>query len=73
MSALLAGGGLRSGQIVGATNSDGGRVYDRPLGPGDLLATLYRAVGIDPEFSLPDQFNRPLRIVDHGQPIAELF
>lgn len=72
-SALLSGGGLRGGQIIGATAADGSEPRDRPLGPGDLLATLYRVVGIDHESFLPDRQNRPMRLVDEGQPIAELF
>lgn len=72
MSALLSGGGLRSGQIVGGTSSDGGEVKERLLGPGDLLATLYHVLGIDPETTLLDAQRRPLRLVEEGQPIGEL-
>jgi uncharacterized protein (DUF1501 family) len=72
-SAMLAGGGLRGGQVVGATNSNGGEPKDRPLGPGDLLATIYRVLSIDPDSSVLDGQKRPIRLVDHGQPIAELF
>jgi uncharacterized protein (DUF1501 family) len=73
MSALLAGGGIKAGQVVGATTADGGEPRDRPLGPGDLLATLYRVLGLDPEQILIDRQNRPLRLVETGQPISELF
>jgi hypothetical protein len=73
MSALLSGGGIKGGRIVGSTNADGGRVKDRPLGPGDLLATMYRVLGIDHELALADRQNRPVRLVESGQPIAELF
>lgn len=72
-SALFSGGGIRVGQVVGATTPDGGEPYDRPLVPGDLLATIYRVLGIDHEMMLPDRQNRPIRLVDPGQPIAELF
>ena len=73
MTALLSGGGIKGGQVVGSTNADGGRVKDRPLGPGDLLATMYRVLGIDHELALTDRQSRPVRLVETGQPIAELF
>jgi hypothetical protein len=73
MTALLSGGGIRAGQVVGSTTADGGEPRDRPLLPGDLLATIYRVLGIDPEATLPDREGRPVRLVEAGQPIAELF
>ena len=73
MAAMLAGGGVKGGQIVGSTIKDGGEPYERLLLPGDLLATIYRVLGIDHELMLPDRQNRPTRLVDPGQPIAELF
>jgi hypothetical protein len=72
MSALLSGGGIRSGQVVGSTTADGGDPQDRPLGPGDLLATIYRALGIDHEQFFRDPLNRPIRVLEHGSPIREL-
>lgn len=72
-SVLLSGGGLKMGKVVGATSSDGGEVRERPVGPGDVLATVYRALGIDPGGSLPDHQGRPVRLVDEGGPIEELF
>jgi Protein of unknown function (DUF1501) len=73
MSALLSGGGIKAGQVVGSTTADGGEPRDRPLLPGDLLASIYRVLGIDPGATLPDRQERPVRLVDAGQPIAELF
>jgi hypothetical protein len=72
MSAVLSGGGLRTGQIVGSTTSDGGKPHDRPLGPGDLLATMYHVLGIDARRTLPDRQNRPIPLVPAGEPIREL-
>jgi hypothetical protein len=72
-TALLSGGGIKGGQVVGATTANAGEPKDRPLGPGDLLATIYHALGLDPTATLPDRQNRPIRLVDEGQPIAELF
>jgi hypothetical protein len=72
-SVFLSGGGLKMGKVVGATGADGGEVRERPVGPGDLLATIYRVLGIDPGGSLPDHQGRPVRLVDEGGPIEELF
>ncbi|MBM4003598.1 MAG: DUF1501 domain-containing protein [Planctomycetes bacterium] len=72
MAAVLCGGGIRGGQIVGSTTADGGRPLDRPLTPGCLLATMYHAIGVDPDQSLPDRQNRPVPLLPEGQPIREL-
>ncbi|REK09483.1 MAG: DUF1501 domain-containing protein [Planctomycetota bacterium] len=71
-SALLSGGGLRTGQIVGATNSKGEHPVERPLSPQDLLATIYRHLGIDPHQSFDDFSGRPMPILNSGEPIREL-
>jgi uncharacterized protein (DUF1501 family) len=72
MAVLLAGGGIRGGQIVGSTTADGSKPADRPLAPGDLLATIYRVLGIDHAATLPDLQNRPIPLVPQGEPIREL-
>lgn len=72
-SALLAGGGIRGGQLIGATTANGAEPRDRPLRPGDLLASMYRVLGIDHESTVVDRQARPVRLVDEGQPISELF
>lgn len=71
-SALLSGGGLRMGQVVGATNARGEYPAERPLHPQDLLATIYRHLGIDWRQSLVDNRGRPVPILSSGQPIGEL-
>ncbi|MFO0875839.1 MAG: DUF1501 domain-containing protein [Gemmataceae bacterium] len=73
MTALLSGGGIQGGRIIGGTTSDGGEPRDRPLVPGNLLASIYRVVGIDPETTFLDRQNRPVRLVEAGRPIDELF
>ncbi len=73
MHAVLSGGGIREGQIIGSTTSNGGEPQDRPFGPGDLLASIYKVLGIDHDTYLPDHQNRPTRLVETGEPIAELF
>jgi hypothetical protein len=72
MSLIMAGGGIRTGQIVGATNSRGEHPTDRPLTPNDLWATVYRHLGIDFTDSFPDFRGRPMPILPFGEPITEL-
>ena len=72
MSMLVAGGGMRTGQIVGATNSKGEYPVERPLTPNDLWATVYRHLGIDLETTFPDYRGRPMPILPFGEPIEEL-
>lgn len=71
-SALLSGGGLRMGQVVGATNSKSEFPTEKPFSPQDLLATVYRHLGIDPARSFLDHSGRPIAILSEGRPIAEL-
>lgn len=70
---IWAGGGIRPGQIVGATDKLGEDAVERRCGPGDFLATLYHHLGIDSSKVFIQDFNgRPTPIVDHGKPIPEL-
>ena len=72
-SAVLAGGGIKGGQAIGRTSADGTTVEDRPVSTPDLLATVCRAVGVDPEKQNPSNVGRPIRIVDKSaEPIAEV-
>lgn len=72
MSMLVAGGGMRTGQIVGATNSKGEYPVQRPLKPEDLWATVYRHLGIDYTQTFNDLGGRPTPILPDGKPITEL-
>jgi hypothetical protein len=72
MSVLLAGGGLRMGQVVGATNAKGEEPVDRALDSNCLLATLYRRFGIDPNRLYRDRAGRPIPILPECEPVAEL-
>jgi hypothetical protein len=72
MSVLVAGGGMRTGQVIGSTTSKGERPKDRKLDPNDLLATVYRHLGIDYRAMVPDTSGRPLPLIPHGEPIREL-
>ena len=71
-SALISGGGLRMGQVVGATNSKAEFPTEKPYTPQDLLATVYRHLGIDPSRNLLDHSGRPIAILSEGRPIVEL-
>ena len=73
MSLLMAGGGLRMGQAIGSTTRKGDEPKDRPLTPGDLLATWYKLLGVPLDLSFTDRTGRPVPILPHGQPISELF
>ncbi|MFO0926240.1 MAG: DUF1501 domain-containing protein [Gemmataceae bacterium] len=73
LSMTLAGGGLRHGQVIGATEKDGGAIATRPVTPMDLAATIYRHMGVPLDTEYDDGTGRPVLIANHGQPIAELF
>lgn len=71
--ALVAGGGLKMGQVIGATTARGERATGRPYTPQNLLATLYHQVlGIDPATTFPDLNGRPVYLLDNREKIAEL-
>jgi uncharacterized protein (DUF1501 family) len=72
-SMIWAGGGIRTGQVIGATDPLGEDVVDRRVGPHDFLATIYHHLGIDPEATtIPDRLGRPVPIAPDGRPIPEL-
>ena len=71
-TALFSGGGLKMGQVVGATNARGEYPTERPYSPFDMLATIYRHLGIDTSQSLTDLSGRPIPILSEGSPIKEL-
>jgi hypothetical protein len=71
--ALMAGGGMKTGQVIGATDSKGSEPKVRPLGPQNVLATVYSALGIDPTLTIPDFSGRPIALLDDPKPIAELY
>jgi hypothetical protein len=70
---IWAGGGIQTGQVIGATDRRGEEVISRRVGPQDFLATIYRHLGIDFErVMIPDRAGRPTPIVTDGRPIPEL-
>jgi uncharacterized protein (DUF1501 family) len=73
MSVLVAGGGLRVGQVVGSTTARGEHPKERPLTPNDLWATMFRHLAIDCHNTyFPDHRGRPMAVLPDGQPIREL-
>jgi len=72
MSALVAGGGLKMGQAVGSTTSNGERPKDSPYTIQQVLATLYSAIGIDPAQTFQNGSGRPMYLLDNRDPVAEL-
>jgi Protein of unknown function (DUF1501) len=71
-SAFISGGGLKMGQVVGATTSKSEYPIQTPVTPQDLLATVYRHLGIDPQRTIVDFAGRPVSILPDGKPIAQL-
>lgn len=71
-SALLSGGGLQMGRVIGATNSKAEYPANTPHTPQDLLATVYRHLGVDPAATLTDYSGRPVHILESGRPIEGL-
>ena len=72
-TALLAGGGLKTGQVIGASGRNGEAPTERPLRPEDVIRTLYAFLGIDPLHEFNNAAGRPLAVLSQGQAIAELF
>jgi len=71
-SVALAGGGFKRGYVHGATTEDGHEIRDNPVTVPDLLATLCHDLRIDPEKEFTDQFDRPIKLVDHGKVVREV-
>lgn len=72
-NALLAGGGMRTGQMIGTTDRHGEEVVDRPIHYQEVFATLYHNLGIDiSQMTFKDLNGRPNYLLEHRQPIAEL-
>ncbi len=72
MFCLMGGGGVKGGQIVGSTNRLGEAPLDRPLTPGDIHATMFHCLGVDPHVAFTDHSGRPVTAVEHGEVIREL-
>jgi hypothetical protein len=71
-AAIVAGGGFKLGQVIGETDAHGGYPTSRRYTPGNVLACLYRHLGIDPKAEIPDREGRPMRVLDDPEPVHEL-
>ena len=70
---MLAGGGMRTGQVIGSTDRLGAEAKDRPVHFQEVFATLYHRLGIDVNHTtLPDLSGRPQYLVDHYEPMPEV-
>ena len=70
-TALFAGGG--AWRVIGSSDAKGALPLDRPIGPTDLLATMYRFLGISTDQSPADFAGRPIPLLPDGEPIREMF
>jgi hypothetical protein len=71
-SVLLAGAGIRGGSVYGASDAQAAFVKDKPVSTGDICATIYQCLGIDPEMQVPDRSGRPISIAHGGRPIRDI-
>ena len=72
-SIAMAGGGIRGGRVLGATSDGGNDITQRPVGVADLFCTICRSLDINPRKENMTPIGRPIRIVDGGEPVRELF
>ncbi|MDP7274759.1 MAG: DUF1501 domain-containing protein, partial [Planctomycetaceae bacterium] len=72
-SVLIAGGGVKGGQFVGSSDKDGMQPDKRPVPVADLHASFCHAMGIDPDREVQTPLGRPMKLVDGGKPVIELF
>ncbi len=72
-TAAMAGGGVRGGQVIGASTADGTAVADRPVSVHDLLRSACHSLKINPDHENISPLGRPMKVVDGGQVISELF
>ena len=71
--AVLAGAGIRGGTTFGSSDKDAAYPLDNPVTPEDLAATIYHAMGIDPDVRVRDSQGRPTPLIDEGRPVLKLF
>lgn len=72
-SMVLAGAGIKPGQVIGATDSQAAYVTDRPVTPPDMAATILQIMGIDPGITVQTPVGRPVQLASGGRPVMELF
>ena len=70
---VLGGGGIKGGQVIGKTSDDGMKVTEQPIAVPDLMATICKALGVDPEKQNMSNIGRPIPLADHGaKPIQQI-
>ncbi|MGL4462300.1 MAG: DUF1501 domain-containing protein [Planctomycetia bacterium] len=75
-SVVVGGGGMKGGEVIGATDKDGVTIADRPVDVSNLFASLYKSMGIDPQTELRSPNGRPIKLVGtfgDGKVVDELF
>jgi hypothetical protein len=72
-SCLFAGGGVKGGQVIGSSDEDGMMPKDRPVKVSHLHGSICHALGIDSEKEVMTPLQRPMKLVDNGKPVQELF
>jgi hypothetical protein len=71
-TALVAGGGVKGGRVIGRTDAKGTEPTDRPVAPQELVATIYHALGVPPDTTIPGPYGSPVAVYP-GKPVSELF
>ncbi len=73
-SMVMAGGGVKGGQVIGSSDEIGGYPKDRPVAAAELGATILHGLGVDTDTLLPGPQGRPIKVVEHGvEPVTEVF
>ena len=72
-SCFMAGGGIKGGQVIGSSDEDGAMPKDRPVEVASIHATLCHALGINHDKEVMTPLQRPMKLVDNGKPVMELF
>jgi hypothetical protein len=69
----LSGGGVKTGQVIGSTDEEGVSVKDRPVGVSDLFVTFCHVLGMDPHEEYVTDLQQPIKLVEGGELVKELF
>jgi len=72
-NAAIAGGGVKGGQVVGSSTKDGSSIKDRPVTAADLFSSICKSMQVDPTIENMSPLGRPMKIVDGGEVVKELF
>jgi hypothetical protein len=71
-SVMFSGAGIKGGTVFGASDAQAAYVHDQPISTGDVCATIYKILGIDPHYRVYDRVNRPIEIAHGGEPISAI-